>query len=271
MVNYVYQVGRTAEINVFMGEAMKRIFAVQFVSLFFAAISNAQSLNTLKEQYNEISPLSYEAMSQKQVVEAGTTDKTAAEEQLAEMKTKELEEKKAQEERIYLDTDYQFFQALNITLDEDELDKAYQAKLAAENLEKLKNTDSTMRSEIGTTAPSLMSKKEGSVVDEKRTQILKKIANNGLYVRACILQHKKGSEFKGTAMTLSWEIEPSGKVANTQMKATDVESQEIKDCVLKSLAEWNFGEAMKAQTKSSHIEYTYRFVNAAKEARNTGL
>lgn len=253
-----------------MGEAMKRIFTVLFISLFFATITKAQSLTTLKEQYGQLSPLSYEAIGPKQVVEADSTDKTEAEEQLAEMKAKELEDKKAQEERIYLDTDYQFFQALNITLDEDELDKAYQAKLAAENLERLKNTDHTVRSEISTTAPGLMSKKDGVVMDEKRTQILKKIANNGLYIRACILEHKKGPEFQGTTMTLAWEIEPSGKVANTQVKATDVESQEIKDCVLKSLAEWNFGEAMKAQAKSSHIEYTYRFVKATKEARNAG-
>ncbi|MGZ6441762.1 MAG: hypothetical protein ACXWRU_17010 [Pseudobdellovibrionaceae bacterium] len=53
------------------------------------------------------------------------------------------------------------------------------------------------------------------------------------------------------------------------MKSTDVESKEIQDCVLKSLAEWNFGEAMKAQTKNSHIEYTYRFVKENKEAAAT--
>lgn len=243
---------------------MKRIFAVLFASLFLASIAKAQSLNELKDQYETQSPLTYEKMPEDKVVEAGTSDKTEAEEQLAEMKAKEEAEKKAQEERIYLDTDYQFFQSLNLALEEDELDKAYQAKLAAENLEKLKQTDSTVKTEISTTTPTLLSKKEGTVIDEKRMQILKKIAANGQHVRACILQQKKaGIEFKGTAMTLAWEVEPSGKVLRPQLKTTDVENKEIQDCVLKSLAEWNFSDVMKAQTKNSHIEYTYRFVNAA--------
>lgn len=246
---------------------MKRIFAALLASLLLTSFAKAQSLSALKELYKKDSPLSYENMSEKQVVEAGTTDKTEAEEQLAEMKAKEVEEKKAQEERVYLDTDYQFFQALNIVLDEDELDKAYQEKLAAENLEKLKKTDSTVKSEIGTSAPGMMTRKEGVAMDAKRVEILKKIAKNGSFVRACIVQSKKdGIEFKGTAMTLAWEVDTTGKVLNTQVKATDVASKEIQGCILKSLAEWNFGEAMKDQQKNSHIEYTYRFVNSPKEA-----
>jgi hypothetical protein len=245
---------------------MKRIFAVLLISLLFATFAKAQSLNELKRQYNGHSPLSYPDIKSRQLVDADTSDKTPAEEQLAEMKTEELEEKKAQEEKIYLDTDYQFFQSLNITLDEDELDKAYKAKQLAENIEKLKNTDTTVKTEITATAPNLMTPKEGQAVDDKRTFILKKITTNGQYVRACILQHKKGLDFKGTAMTLAWEIEPSGKVVNTEIKATDVENKEIQTCVLNSLAEWNFSDAMKAQTKNSHIEYTYRLVNANKEA-----
>lgn len=246
---------------------MKRIFLVLLASLFTTAIAEGQSLTDLKDKYDPVSPLNYEKIDGKKVVEAGTTDKTPAEEQYEEMKAKELADKQAQEERIYLDTDYRFFQALNVTLDEDDLDKAVKAKQEAENIEKLKTTETTVKSEITTTAPGMMSKKEGAVMDEKRVLILKKIATNGQFVRACILQNREeGVEFKGTAMTLAWEVEPSGKVINTQMKVTDVTNKKIQDCVLKSLAEWNFGEAMKAQTKNSHIEYTYRFVNAAKTA-----
>ncbi|HEY8269299.1 MAG TPA: AgmX/PglI C-terminal domain-containing protein [Pseudobdellovibrionaceae bacterium] len=245
---------------------MKIIFAFLGSALFFLATAKAQSLNELKSQYEEKSPLSYQDLKPKQVVEADASDKTPAEEQLAEMKAKELEEKKAQEEKAYLNTDHQFFQSLNITLDEDELDKVFKEKQLAENIEKLKNTDTTVKTEITTTAPGLISLKEAEVVDEKRNLILKKISTNGQYIRACILQFKKNQEFKGTAMTLAWEVDPSGKVVNTQMKVTDVENKEIKDCVLKTLAEWNFSDAMKAQTKNSHIEYTYRFINAKKEA-----
>lgn len=245
---------------------MKRIFAALLASLLLTSFAKAQSLTVLKELYKNDSPLEYAKMPEKQVVEAGTTDKTEAEEQLAEMKAKEVEDKKAQEERVYLDTDYQFFQALNIVLDEDELDKAYQEKLAAENLEKLKTTDSTVKGEIGTTAPGLLTRKESVAMDAKRVEILKKIAKNGQFVRACIIEKKKeGIEFKGTAMTLAWEVDTKGKVLNSQVKATDVENKEIQSCILKSLAEWNFGEAMKDQSKNSHIEYTYRFVSAPKE------
>ncbi|MGZ3796752.1 MAG: AgmX/PglI C-terminal domain-containing protein [Pseudobdellovibrionaceae bacterium] len=248
---------------------MKIIFAVLVTNLFFLAHVKAQTLSELKQQYEEESPLGYQELKPKQVVEPGTSDKTPAEEELADMKAKELEEKEAQEEKAYLNTDFHFFQSLNLALDEDELDKLYKEKQLAENIEKLKSTDKTVKTEITTTAPVPMTPKEAEVVDEKRTLILKKISINGQYVRACILQHKKDHEFKGTSMTLAWEVEPSGKVTHTQMKSTDVESKEIQDCVLKSLAEWNFGEAMKAQTKNSHIEYTYRFVKENKEAAAT--
>jgi len=246
---------------------MKRILTALLASLFLTSFAKAQSLTVLKDLYKKDSPLAFDKMPEKQVVEAGTSDKTEEEEKLAELKAKEVEVQKAHEERVYLDTDYQFFQALNIVLDEDELDKAYQEKLAAENLEKLKKTDSTMKSEIKTTAPGLLTRKEGHAMDAMRTHILQKIAKNGLYVRACILQNKKqGLEFKGTAITLAWEVEPTGKVTKSQVKATDVENKEIQNCILKSLAEWNFGEAMKDQSKNSQIEYTFRFVTTPKEA-----
>ncbi len=246
---------------------MKNFFVAVLTSLLFVSIAKSQSLHELKQQYDGLSPLSYQDLKSGQVVEPDVSNsKTPEQEQLVELKTKEVEEKKAQEERVYLDTDYQFFQALNVTQDEDELDKAYKAKQLAENIDKLKNTDTTVKTEITKTAPGLMTHKEGAMVDEKRTRILKKIAINGHYIRTCIQQHKKDIEFKGTAMTLAWEVDPAGKVISTQMVATDVENKEIQTCILKTLAEWNFSDAMRAQTKNSRIEYTYRFVNASKEA-----
>jgi hypothetical protein len=244
---------------------MKWNFAF-IVTLFLTGIqSHAQSINNLKQQYQNDSPFAYPEIKSDNVVEASATAKTPAEEALDEIKQKELAEKKAREEKVYLDTDYQFFQSMNVTLEEDELDKALKEKQRAENIEKLKQTDQTVKGEIKTTAPRLMTRQEGISADEKRTLILKKIAANAQYVKACIIQHKKTPEFKGTSMTLSWDIDTSGKVANGQMQATDVETKEIQACVLKSLSEWNFAEAMKSQTKKSHIEYTYRFVKSNSE------
>lgn len=248
---------------------MRGILTVLLLSLGFNSYAMAESLADLKQKYDQISPAEAPSINMKQVVDAEASYTTPQEEQFAELKAKEEEEKKAQTEKIYLDTDYQFFQALAVPNEDDELDEATKKDQVAVIMEKTAIATQALSGEIKTTTPSMMTSKQGAAIDERRTLILKKIATNGQDVRACILQHKKpGTQFKGTSMTLAWEVEPSGKVENAQLKATDVETQEIKDCVLKALAEWNFGDILKEKAKRSHIEYTYRFVNAEAQAQN---
>jgi hypothetical protein len=228
----------------------------------------ADSLMGLKEKYQPLSPLQQPRISSEQVLETDATILSPLEEQVAEIRSQEEEGKNAETEKVYLDTDYQFFQTLAVPNEDDELDLATKKDEVAVIIEKNAIVNKTVAGEIKTSAPKPLTVKQGLAFDKRRTLILKKIAKNGQHVRACIIQHQKpGIAFKGTAMTLAWELEPSGKVENPQVKATDVEHQAIKDCVLKSLAEWNFSDILKNKTKRSHIEYTYRFVNAGPPAQ----
>jgi hypothetical protein len=248
---------------------MKALSIVLLMVFAFSSQVLAQSLNDLKQKYDTVSPLEAPSISTKQVVDAAASEMTPQEEQIVELRTKEEEDKKAEIEKVYLDTDYQFFQALAVPYVDDEMDKATKKDQVAVIIEKTAQDQKAVGGEIKTTTPAMLTAKQSAAVDLRRTLILKKIATNGQVVRACILQHKKpGEPFRGTAMTLAWEVDPTGKVENAQMKSTDVEVQEIKDCVVKALAEWNFSDIIKEKTKRSHIEYTYRFVNAESQAQN---
>jgi hypothetical protein len=239
---------------------MTKFLSVLFVYFFAWSLAHAQSLQEM-QKYDTVSPLKTESLKTGQTVDPEQSYKTPEEEQLAEIKEKEEADKKALEEKIYLDTDYHFFQSLNVTLDEDELDKAYKQAETTQNISDLKNNDQTVKSEVKATTPQLLSQTEAVAADTRREMILKKIAANAKMVRTCILQNKK-EDFKGTAMTLAWEVEASGKVANAQVKATDVENKEIQNCIVKGLAGWDFSDVVKDLGKSSQIEYTYRFVNS---------
>lgn len=260
----------TLKLTCTKGDFVNKVSVVLLAILAFSHLSQAQSLQELKQQYEDSSPLQYQEMAPQALVAPEESDKTPAEEAIAARQEEDLEKQKFQEERIYLDTDYRFFQSLNVTLDEDELDKAYKAKQEAELQERLLRTESTVKTEINSTTPGILPPQQGVAMDGKRELILKKIAANGQQVRACIRQHKNIMEFKGTSMTLTWEVEPSGKVANAQLKTTDIDDQGIQKCILEALAGWDFSDATKVagplDAKNSLVEYTYRFVNSRKEA-----
>lgn len=243
---------------------MKVIIAVLVISCFTTTTVWAQSLQELKAQYDALSPLPSERLATEKTLAPEESDKTPAEEQLAELKAQEEAATKAREEALYLDTDYRFFQSLDIVIGEDELDKKYQQAKTIENLKQIITTDQTVRSEIKTIAPQVrpLSAAEAAAADARREQILKRIAAHTKSVKACIVQNLKDKEpFKGTELTLAWELEATGKVANAKVKATDIESQLMQACILKSLADWDFSEAMKGVNKTSQVEYTYRFTN----------
>jgi len=248
---------------------MKALSPVLLLVFTFSSQVMAQSLTDLKQKYDTVSPLEAPGISTQQVVDAEASNLTPQEEQVAELRTKEEEDKKAEIEKVYLDTDYQFFQALAVPDLDDEMDKATKKDQVAAIIEKTATDNKAVGGEIKTTTPAMLTSSQSAAVDLRRSLILKKIATNGQVVRSCIIKHKKpGEPFKGTAMTLAWDVDPSGKVENAQMKNTDVEAQEIKDCVVKALAEWNFSDIIKEKTKRSHIEYTYRFVNSESQAKN---
>jgi hypothetical protein len=157
---------------------------------------------------------------------------------------------------------------LTIVLDEDELDQNYKQSQDTQNEAQIKGTDQTVKTELKTVAPQtkLLTPSEAAEADARREAILKKIASNGQMVKKCIQQnHKNKESFKGTELSLAWEVNTSGKVLNAQIKSTDIESKAVESCVLKALGEWNFSDIAKDMKKTSHIEYTYRFTNAGKK------
>jgi hypothetical protein len=253
------------------GMYMKKITGVLLLGVFAVTLTtqkgHAQSIHQLQMKYAPLSPLKSDTLEEEKMVDPNKSYLTPAEEELAEIKAKQEEEKKAREEKLYLDTDYRFFQALNVTIEEDDMDRAYKQALALQNVQEIKGTDKTVKTELKTIVPQTRTLTPAeAAADARREAILKKIAANVKMVKSCIMQNRKDKEpFKGTELTLAWEVETSGKVINAQVKATDVENKEIQGCILKSLAEWNFNDVMKDIKKTSHIEYTYRFMNNPKK------
>jgi hypothetical protein len=231
--------------------------------------AHSQSLDELKKQYDPVSPVSYQTMNPSLVVGPETTV-SAQEEQLAEMKAKELEEIKAREEKVFLDTDYKFFQSLAEPQQEDELDKATKKDMVEKDLQLAKQTDSTVKTEIKTTAPAPLSPTESAAIDTRRKLMMKKISESSHTIKSCIVEvRKKGIPFKGSEMTLGWDILQSGKVEDAKIQSTDVANEEIKKCILASMSEWSFAEAMQNTTKKARIQYTFRFNTGPKEAKDT--
>jgi hypothetical protein len=249
---------------------MKKITGV--LILLFICVSTtsyAQTLQEMKAQYDSVSPLQQEGLKMKHTLEPDATALTPEQEAVAEVKAKEDADKKAADEKLYLDTDYRFFQSLNVTtLEEDALDKAYKQAQDGQHISDLKDADKTVKTELKTVAPQvkMMSVEEAKAADLRRDLILKKIAANVKTVKMCIRQNRSDKEeFKGTELTLAWEVDPSGKVVSAQVKATDVANKEIQNCILGALYEWDFNEIVKDQKKAAHVEYTYRFTNPAKK------
>lgn len=247
---------------------MKNTTGLLMTVLLTATTSWAQSLQELNSQYEPLSPLPKERIETEETLDPNASYLTPAEEQLAELKEKEEQEKTALDERLYLDTDFRFFQTLNLGLEADELDHAYQQLQASKNISDLTTTEKIVKTELKTSHPQTkpLTQTEGLPADTRREFVLKKIGTNVKSVKSCITQNRRENEvFKGSELTLSWQVNPDGKVLNPQVKASDLESSEIKNCILKSIAELNFSDSGDSVRKASHIEYTYRFTSEAKK------
>lgn len=247
---------------------MKRILIIITV-LGLSSTTLAENLKEIRKRYDALSPVTAQRISSDQVIEPEASNLTPLEEQVAELRSKEEEQKKADTEKVYLDTDFHFFQALAVPNEDDELDRSFKKDELDEILEKNAQTTKTLSGEIKTTTPKTFTRQQGEAMDKRRALILKKIASNGHFVRTCIRQNQRpGIPFKGTTLTLSWEVVPSGKVENAQIKSTDIPAREITNCVLKGMGEWNFADIMKEGGKRSQIEYTFRFANPSVQAQN---
>lgn len=248
---------------------MNKITGVLFLlAILCTTTSFAQTLQEMQSQYDTQSPLEKPSIATEQTVDPNQSYKTPAEEQMAEIKAKEEAEKQALDQKLYLDTDYRFFQTMNvITLEEDALDKAYKQAQSVQNTTQLVGTTQAVKQELQTVAPQIkvMTSEQAKAADARRELILKKIAANVKTVRLCIRQNRiEKQEFKGTELTLSWEIDATGNVASARVKSSDLENKEIQKCILGALYEWKFDDVVAKDQKMAHIEYTYRFTNPTK-------
>ncbi|MBC7370763.1 MAG: hypothetical protein H7326_04310, partial [Bdellovibrionaceae bacterium] len=219
---------------------MNKVTGVLFLlAILVSTTSFAQSLQDLQSRYDSQSPLQRERLNTEQTVDPNQSYKTPAEEEIAEMKAKEEADKKALDEKLYLDTDYRFFQSFDVmTLEEDALDKAYKQAQTTQSATQLAGTNHTVKNELQTVAPQIkvMTPEQAKAADVRRELILKKIASNVKTVKMCIRQNRADkTEFKGTELTLSWEVDATGKVASARVKSTDVENKEIQKCILGAL------------------------------------
>lgn len=226
-----------------------------------------QSLEGLKEQYQPVSPLHYQQIKEARVIDPKTTNLTPEEEAIAAQKAQELAQKQAQEQKVFLDTDFKFFESLAVpvTEKEDDLDKAVSKNPLEQDLQFAKMNDTAVKSEIKTTTPPPVSRAEGLAADQRRELLMKRVTENSRTIKACIVGNiKKGVSFKGTEMTLVWDVTETGSVEAAKIDSTDVTNKAIQDCVVNSISAWNFADAVKPSPKKSRIQYTFRFNREAK-------
>jgi hypothetical protein len=110
-----------------------------------------------------------------------------------------------------------------------------------------------------------MSRAEGVAADQRRQKLMSKVTESARTIKACIIEsNKKGIAFKGSEMTLVWDVTVLGKVEAAKISSTDIANAEIQKCILKSMSEWSFAEAMQNNSKKSRILYTFRFTKDTK-------
>jgi hypothetical protein len=170
----------------------------------------------------------------------------------------------AHAEPVDLETDQGFFGSTKGVDDEDDLDRAYKQREANKPAKQLETNDVTVKGEIGSGDPGIMSRTEAEANDQmvlaenKRRQqaIFRTLAANSSMVRTCIDQNKKS--FQGTQIRLAWLIDPAGKVLQTAVKDTDFTNNEVQACVQAAAKQLDFSSAATHQFKKSLVEYTYK-------------
>jgi len=163
-----------------------------------------------------------------------------------------------------LETDDRFFKSEKNPYEEDDLDRQYKQKQSNQNVDQLKTTDTTVKGEVTSTAPDMMSSSEAAMIDQrvveenKRRQraIMSTVSSHGFMVKECIDKNRKG--FQGSQITLAWLIAPNGQVLNADIKNTDIENPDIQNCVKDAALKLDFSSAAYMQYKKSLVEYTYR-------------
>ena len=147
---------------------------------------------------------------------------------------------------------------------EDDLDRAYRAGQANKMTEQSMIEDVTVKDEIQSVKPGLMSSYEAAAMDRRiaaenqrrKNAILQTIRGNASMVKACL--DKNNQAQNGSKITIKWMIDNKGKVVMAEISESDIENQKVQACVREAAKGLDFSSAAIEQYKKSVVSYTYK-------------
>jgi hypothetical protein len=164
-----------------------------------------------------------------------------------------------------LETDDSFFHSAKSPYEDDELDRSIRKDPVVVGVKQQNKADTAVKSEFSSVRPGLLRPSEAAAMDQavvrenKRREkaILKRLAENGPMVKACVDQSKQ--KLQNSQITIAWLISPTGKVLQAAVKSSDVQNPEIEKCIYEASSKLTFDEAASEHLKQSLAEYTYKF------------
>jgi hypothetical protein len=164
-----------------------------------------------------------------------------------------------------LDTDDKFFHSTKSPYEDDDLDRATRRDPVGVEVKQERKSENAVKDEFESARPGLLKPYEAAAMDEavvrenKRRQraILKRLAENGPMVKACVDKAKQ--KLQNSQITIAWLISPAGKVLQAAVKSSDFQNPEIEKCIYEASSNITFTEAASEHLKQSLAEYTYKF------------
>lgn len=168
-----------------------------------------------------------------------------------------------------LETDDVFFQSSTAPYEDDELDRIHKKNDLVKTTEQQKKTETKVKDEFSSTTPDIMKAQEARMMDERivaenkrrRKAILNKLDASSGAVHECVAKDPK--VFQGSYATFHATvvlmIAADGRILDTAIKSTDIDSGEVQKCVHEVVSNLKFDEAKTDLFKKSHVEYTYKF------------
>lgn len=147
---------------------------------------------------------------------------------------------------------------------EDDLDRAYRKGEFNKTSEQLKIEDVTVKDEIQSVKPGIMSTEEAASMDRavvaenkrRNNAILRTIRGNASIVKACLDKSKVAQH--GSKITLKWMIDSIGRVVMAEVSDSDFENPQVQTCVRDAAKKLDFSAAAIKQYKKSVVSYTYK-------------
>lgn len=164
-----------------------------------------------------------------------------------------------------LETDDSFFKSSTAPYEDDELDRMHKKNALMKSVENQNKTENKVKDEFSSSSPGMMQSYEAQAMDNKvvaenkrrQQAIIRQLKSSSGPIYQCVAKNPQG--FQGTKATVIWMVGQDGRVLDTAIKDTDIESSEIQKCIQDVAMNMNFLEAKTDLIKKSHVEYTYKF------------